>query len=109
MSSEDEKVGRAVREYRTASKALDSKRRDLHALGTDLVRLGEWLLHYDHGQIAKEPLLDRLNVTEDVTLTMQVAYPPAQDVVEMVNAAHTLVGQVQRAKHDINTPPADAH
>ena len=95
-------LGDAVKEYRAGKKQFASKQRDLQALGADLVRLGEWLLRYDHDQIAKEPLLNILNVTEDVTLTMQVSYPPAQEVIDMVNTTNTLVTRLKVLAQDIS-------
>ena len=102
MSIEDEQLGQAIKEYRAGRKAVASKRCYLQKLGSDLVRIGQWLQRYDHGQIAKEPLSDTLNVTEDKTLTMAVSYLPSQELVELINEADTLAARLKILKQQID-------
>ena len=103
MSIEDEQLGQAIREYKAGRKALASKQCYLQKLGRDLVQLGHWLQHSDHGRITKEPLADILNVTEDVSVTLSVSYLPAQELAELVNEADTLGSRLDTLKQHIDT------
>ena len=79
---------------------LEDKLRHIREVGQDLTALGGWLTQYTHGQIAKEPLSPRLNVTEDVAISLTVSYLPVQKLVDLVNTANELTTQANELEQE---------
>ena len=95
-----QKLGQSILDCKEARRALEGKLRHMREVGRNLTTLGEWLTHYTHGQIAKEPLRPQLNVTKDVTICLTLSYLPVQELIELVNTADALNTQVKELEQE---------
>ena len=96
-----ERLGQSIYDYQEAQNKLGDKLRHIHELGATLSRLGNWLESYQKGRVAKEPLSDTLNVTEEVTILMAVPYPSSQNLIDLINQADDLVTRTKELSADI--------